>query len=104
MSGLGLPKRSGITNFLVGKSENLDEMLVQVPDYENLFVLACGPIPPNPAELLLGDRVDLLFAELKKRFDVIIIDTAPAGMVSDALTLGKTCRLYFVSRKTRAYI
>src|SRR5204863_440562 len=43
-------------------------------------------------------RVDVLFAELKKRFDVIIIDTAPAGMVSDALTLGKfaDCTLYLV--------
>ncbi|TMI64964.1 MAG: polysaccharide biosynthesis tyrosine autokinase [Bacteroidetes bacterium] len=98
MSGLGLPKRSGITNFLVGKSEDLDEMLVKIPEYENLYVLACGPIPPNPAELLLGERVDVLFAELKKRFDVIIIDTAPAGMVSDALTLGKfaDCTLYLV--------
>ena len=58
-------------------------------DVENLFVLPCGPVPPNPSELLLAARVTEMFAWLKTHFDVIIIDTAPVGMVSDAQTLSK---------------
>lgn len=89
LSGLEMSKKPGITNFLVGKSDNLQELLIPVPNHENLFVLACGPIPPNPSELLLGSRVDEMFAWLKSNFEVVIIDTAPVGMVSDAQTLSK---------------
>lgn len=97
LSGLGMPKGPGITNYLIGKS-GLDELIKQVPDQENLYVLGCGPVPPNPSELLLESRVDEMFAMLKERFDVIIIDTAPVGMVSDAQTLSKfaNCTLYLV--------
>jgi len=98
LSGLNMPKGPGITNFLVGKADNLEELIVPVPDTENLFVLGCGPVPPNPSELLLGSRVDELFTWLREHFDVIIIDTAPVGMVSDAQTLGKyaNATLYMV--------
>lgn len=98
LSGLGMPKRSGITNYLVGKTDNLEELIVPVPDHDHLFVLACGPIPPNPSELLLGERLKQMFDILKEKFDVVIVDTAPVGMVSDAMTLGKQadCTLYIV--------
>jgi tyrosine-protein kinase Etk/Wzc len=89
LSGLNISKGPGITNYLVGKSDNLKELIIQVPDQENLFVLGCGPVPPNPSELLLNHRVDDMFAWLKQNFDVVIIDTAPVGMVSDAQTLSK---------------
>jgi tyrosine-protein kinase Etk/Wzc len=89
LSGLNMPKGPGITNFLVGKSDNLQELIKQVPDQENLFVLGCGPVPPNPSELLLSLRVEEMFAWLRQHFDVVIIDTAPVGMVSDAQTLSK---------------
>ncbi|MGC4035946.1 MAG: polysaccharide biosynthesis tyrosine autokinase [Chitinophagaceae bacterium] len=97
MSGLKLQKKTGITNFLLGKSP-MDELPVLVPGYENLFVLPCGPVPPNPSELLLEDKVSELFTYLKQHFDAIIIDTAPVGMVSDAMTLSKfaDCTLYIV--------
>lgn len=97
MSGLKLQQKNGITNFLLGKA-NVRELPVMVPGYENLFILPCGPVPPNPAELLLEDKVAELFAELKEIFDVIVIDTAPVGMVSDAMTLSKfaDCTLYIV--------
>ena len=93
-----MPKGQGITNYLVGKSDNLQELIRPVPEQENLFVLGCGPVPPNPSELLLGQRVADLFAWLKENFDVIIIDSAPVGMVSDAQTLSKfaDCTLYLV--------
>ena len=61
-------------------------------------MIPCGPIPPNPAELLLDPRLDELMKEVTKRFDVVIVDTAPAGLVSDAVTLGRfaDCTLYIV--------
>lgn len=88
LSGLKLHQKIGISNYLVGKA-TLEELPLPVPGCENLYVVSCGPVPPNPSELLLDERVSKLFAWLKENFDVVIIDTAPVGMVSDAMTLGK---------------
>jgi tyrosine-protein kinase Etk/Wzc len=95
LSGLGMPKGPGITNFLLGKGE-LSEFIRPVPGRDNFFVLGCGPVPPNPSELLLDPRVTEMFEWLHANFDVVIIDTAPVGMVSDAMTLGRfaDCTLY----------
>jgi capsular exopolysaccharide synthesis family protein len=86
LSHLGIPKKPGITNYILG-TVTLDQLPIPVPGYENLYVLACGPIPPNPAELLLEPKIGELFSWLKENFDVIIVDTAPVGMVSDAMAL-----------------
>ncbi|HQV54649.1 MAG: polysaccharide biosynthesis tyrosine autokinase [Chitinophagaceae bacterium] len=98
LSGLRMEKGPGLTNFLIGKNDDLGSLIQKVPETENLYVLGCGPIPPNPSELLLSEKVDELFAWLKKEFDVVIVDTAPVGMVSDAQTLSKFCdsTLYMV--------
>ncbi|MBK8142131.1 MAG: polysaccharide biosynthesis tyrosine autokinase [Chitinophagaceae bacterium] len=98
LSGLGIAKGPGITNYLVGKTDNLQELIKPVPNHENLYVLGCGPIPPNPAELLLDPRLEEMFEWLKNQFDIVLIDTAPVGMVSDAMTLSKfaDCTLYLV--------
>ncbi len=100
ISGLNMPKGPGITSFLVGK-ESLENLVRPVPGQENLFVLGCGPVPPNPAELLLSERMDELFAWLRSNFDIVIVDTAPVGMVSDAMTIGKfgNCTLYLVRQR-----
>ena len=97
LSGLGMQKGPGITNFLIGKGE-LKDLVRPVPDHENLYVLGCGPVPPNPSELLLSPKVDEMFAWVKENFDVVMVDTAPVGMVSDAQTLSKyvDCTLYLV--------
>ena len=102
-SGLKLSFKTGITNFLVGKTA-LEDLPVKVPGFENLYAISCGPVPPNPAELLLDPSVEQLFDWLKENFDVIIMDTAPVGMVSDAMTLGKFAdsTLYIV-RQGRTY-
>jgi len=88
LTGLGMTKGPGITNYLVGKAK-LEEIIRPVPENENLFIIGCGPVPPNPAELLLGQLVEDMFTWLRENFDVILIDTAPVGMVSDAMTLSK---------------
>lgn len=88
MEGLGLNERKGITNYIVGNL-SLSEIIYPVPGQENLFVIPCGPVPPNPSEMLLDEKIAKLFALLKQQFEVIIIDTAPVGLVSDAITLGQ---------------
>ncbi|WP_300598787.1 tyrosine-protein kinase [Niabella sp.] len=95
LSGLDMQKRQGISNYMIGDVD-LDSLIIPVAGEENMFVLPCGPIPPNPAELLLNGKTDQLFAQLKNKFDYIVIDTAPIGMVSDALTLAKyaDCTIY----------
>lgn len=97
LSGLGIPKGQGITNYLLGKA-TLEEVIQPVKDHENLFVLGCGPVPPNPSELLLDPRVEEMFTWLRANFDMVIVDTAPVGMVSDAMTLGRfaDCTMYLV--------
>lgn len=97
VSGLKLPKQNGLTNYLLGQA-TLEELPIRVSEYDNLFVLPCGPIPPNPAELLLDAKFNTLFDYLRTHFDAIVMDTAPVGMVSDAMTLSKfaDCTLYLV--------
>lgn len=87
MSSLGLPRKSGITNYIIGKS-NYQDLAVPVPNVENLYIIPCGPVPPNPAELLLDKKLPELMEKLKEDFDVLIIDTAPVGLVSDSIILG----------------
>jgi tyrosine-protein kinase Etk/Wzc len=97
VSGLGMSKHAGLTNFILGEVA-VENLPVKVTGYDNLYVLPCGPIPPNPAELLLDSKLDELFSYLRQNFDVVVMDTAPVGMVSDALTLSKfaDCTLYIV--------
>ncbi len=87
-AGLKLSSKHGLTSYLVGKAK-MEELPVKVPGFENLYAISCGPIPPNPSELLLDSRVNEIFQWLTENFDVVLLDTAPVGMVSDAMTLGK---------------
>jgi capsular exopolysaccharide synthesis family protein len=88
LSHLNMPKRPGLTNYLLGKTA-IEDLPVKVEGMENLYIVPCGPVPPNPAEMLLDPRLNELFDWLRKNFDVVIMDTAPVGMVSDAMTLSK---------------
>jgi capsular exopolysaccharide synthesis family protein len=83
----GTKEHRGITNYLVGKDIGLDELIQQVPEYDNLFFLPCGPLPPNPAELLMTEKLQQALSDLKDAFDYVILDTSPVGLVTDALLL-----------------
>ena len=89
LKGLGMDRKNlnGITNYLIGNA-TIEDIILPVPNTDNLFVIACGPIPPNPAELLLDPKLNELFREVKERFEVVVIDTAPVGLVNDAIELG----------------
>jgi tyrosine-protein kinase Etk/Wzc len=97
VSGLDLKRKMGITNYIIGKA-SFNDLPVKVEGVEGLYVIPCGPIPPNPAEILLDKRLDELMQEVMKNFEVVIMDTAPVGLVSDASNLGQYahCTLYIV--------
>jgi len=86
--GLNLEETKGLSSYLIGHSE-LNDIIRPVPGQDNLFIISCGAKPPNPVELLLNGRIDGLFEELRKRFDNIIIDAPPIGIVTDAQILEK---------------
>ncbi|KYP15125.1 MAG: hypothetical protein A1D16_12515 [Flavihumibacter sp. CACIAM 22H1] len=85
---LGLDKSIGLTTYLIDYV-NIDEIIRTVPGIEGLSVIGSGPLPPNPADILLSPKVEELFAYLKARFDYVVIDAPPVGIVSDARLLGK---------------
>ncbi|MDO6390992.1 polysaccharide biosynthesis tyrosine autokinase [Pontibacter sp. BT731] len=87
MQYMGIKHEKGITNYLISETPSIDEIVVQLPQIPDLFLVGSGPIPPNPSELMLHPRVDKLIEDLKAVFDYVIIDTSPIGQVSDALAL-----------------
>ena len=85
---LGLSGEIGFTNYIISDIP-ISQIIQQSSIHPNLFVIGAGAIPPNPAELILENKVEFLFSNLRKDFDFIIIDTAPVGLVTDALLLSK---------------
>lgn len=77
----------GVVNYLI-KQNSLAE-ITNHTQIENLDVILSGPIPPNPSELILSDAMKELIDELKQKYDYIILDTPPVGLVSDALELAQ---------------
>lgn len=93
---IGLTNQPGISSFLIGQV-NFDSIVLSTRQ-ENLFVLPAGIIPPNPSELISGAKTVELFKRLRSDFDIVIIDTPPVGLVSDARILMDLadCHLFVV--------
>ena len=86
-------KEIGITQYLANPENNLMD-LVQLSDVsKSLYILPGGTVPPNPTELLARDGLDKAIETLKKNFDYVILDTAPVGMVTDTLLIGRVADL-----------
>ena len=86
-------KEQGITQYLSNPEKNLMD-LVQASDVsKSLYILPGGTVPPNPTELLARDGLDKAIETLKKNFDYVILDTAPVGMVTDTLLIGRVADL-----------
>lgn len=81
----GVANDLGVSNYLIGQAPLLK--VIHSTKIEGLDFIPAGPIPPNPAELLAKKEVQDLLIKLRSRYDYIIIDTPPVGIVSDALTL-----------------
>lgn len=85
-------RKLGLSLLLSGraKKEDLYDLPEQIGNIQHLSVLGSGAIPPNPAELLSRDAFPLILRELKKFFDVIIIDTPPANFQADVVAIAST--------------
>ena len=86
----------GVVNYLI-KQKTVDE-IINHTHIAYLDVILSGPVPPNPAEMIINEGMRELIDELKKKYDYIILDTPPVGLVSDALELAQYCdvTLYIV--------
>jgi len=82
-----IEKNIGVVNYLIG--QHTFEEVIQHTHIPNLDVVTCGPIPPNPSELLIGESMTEFIQRLKSEYDYVILDTAPVGLVSDAIELTK---------------
>ena len=86
---LDLNEMPGVTSYLSRSDVSLDQIAQPCKEVKGLDVFVGGAIPPNPSELLLSDRVKDMFRDLRERYDVIIVDSAPVAMVSDSFALDK---------------
>jgi capsular exopolysaccharide synthesis family protein len=82
---LNVKRTPGISSYLVGKA-GIEEIAKET-HIPGLYVVSAGPIPPNPTELIQGEKFRELVTELKKKFDYVIMDTAPVSPVTDAQLL-----------------
>lgn len=87
-----------LTSYLSDSHYTVDDTIVS-SDVRGLDILPSGIVPPNPGELLLSERLDLLFAELRQRYDYIVVDSAPVAVFSDTFLLSRIADMtLYVSR------
>jgi tyrosine-protein kinase Etk/Wzc len=79
----------GVTNYIKNKNLTLNEITEDYTKFDNLHLINSGDIPPNPVELLMSNRVKEIFEEARRKYEYVIVDTAPVGMVTDTIQLGK---------------
>lgn len=75
----------GITNYLVSEEESISNFIYKQEGFPHFYALPAGIVPPNPAELLMNPKIGIMFEQIKKMFDYIIVDTVPVGIVADTL-------------------
>ena len=89
----------GVTTYLSRPEVEFASVIQSCSEVQGLDVIVSGPIPPNPSELLLTDRVSELIKKLREEYDYVIIDSAPVAMVSDTFSLAKYAdAIVFVTR------
>ena len=80
-------REPGLTNYLMGTEEDFHNLLQHSDLCPELDILATGPIPPNPNELVSNGKLEELVAKARDEYDYIFIDSAPIGIISDTLTI-----------------
>jgi capsular exopolysaccharide synthesis family protein len=86
---LHLSKEKGITMYVSDESYTINDIIIPSNLHPFLDVIPAGPVPPNPAELIMNQRLDVLFHQLREMYDYIIVDSAPIGLVSDTYLLNR---------------
>ena len=90
----GIGNNIGMSNFLT--NQNTFDEVVQATDYDGLEIISTGPLPPNPSELILSPTFKNLLDVLKEEYDYVLIDTPPAGLVTDATIIMNYSDITFV--------
>ena len=86
---LNLEDKIGVTNFVKNSDLHVNDIIDKDTKFENLNLINSGDIPPNPVELLMSKRIKEIFAYVKDKYEYIIVDTAPVGMVTDTIQISK---------------
>lgn len=84
---IGLKQELGLSDYLDSDTLDLDSIIIDSVLSPQLSVIGCGTFPKAPSELLMSYKIQILFDELRKRYDYIIVDTSPVGQVADAFSL-----------------
>lgn len=84
---MGIGRQTGLSNLILGDKDYGE--VIKSTDIPNLFLLPCGPLPPNPAELLMSQRFKAVCDQLKEQFDLVIFDSPPVQVVTDGVVLSK---------------
>jgi len=101
----------GLSTYLSGHETDYKKLIQKIDDYPTLDIITAGVIPPNPNELLINERLDMLIADLRKEYDYIIIDTAPVGAVSDTFLIDRVadislylCRMEYSDKRNLEFL
>ncbi len=86
---LNLSDKTGLTSYLTSAELKLNDIIFKTDNEQGFDVIPSGIIPPNPAELLMSDKVKAMFENVRSLYDYIVVDTAPVGMVTDTLLLSQ---------------
>lgn len=102
---LGITSGPGLSNYLAG-DVSISEIINPHASIQNLYVIPSGPIPPNPAELMTQEKLEILFTSLKEQFDFVIIDSPPIAAVTDAKILSPfvDATIYIVRHNYTNYV
>ena len=84
---LNEPHNIGITNYIIDKSLSIEDITFKSNKLENVDIISSGIVPPNPSELMMSERVQEFFKSVKEKYDYVIVDTAPSGLVTDTLLI-----------------
>jgi tyrosine-protein kinase Etk/Wzc len=101
---LNLTTPYGLSDYIVSDGTPFDKIITKIPGIPNADVITSGPIPPNPTELIMSDRIARLFEYARANYDYIVVDSSPVGLVADAFMLGhKVDVTLFILRHKYSY-
>ena len=107
---LNVSNDTGLTTYLSGYEEDIENLILPTILNENLFLMTAGPIPPNPVELLSRDILNKAIEKLRPMFDYIVVDSSPVGPVTDTIIINRiadanvyVCRANYSSKMNLKY-
>lgn len=94
----------GLTDYLVKNDLRFEEVITNVQGAANVDIITSGPIPPNPTELIMSEKFNNLLKAAKEKYDFIVIDSSPIGLVADAFIIGHAVDItLFIIRHKYSY-